>query len=1652
MSAKVTAKAVSQVPNQVPQFINEEFPLYERFIKHYYEFLETLCVYFNSIDGYTSEFAIGETVTGITSGATATVKATGSYTGFNKLFLEPTNDINFILDENILGSSSNVPRVSIKKLNRKPLNASKTFSDLVDSDKTSEGILTKSFKKEFYPNIRDDATADLRFFLKNIKKFYRAKGSEKSFRTLFRVLFGQENLDFYYPKNDLLKVSDGNWNQDIVLQLSYDASYLDFNGLTITGATSSTTAFVSNVTTRKLGTINIIELVLTQINGTFVVGEEISATTGDGDALIATLTGMLSDVTITNGGNGYEIGDAITVTDPTYVGFGATASVSNTTNDQTSTITITNVGNGYQVNDIIVFDNAETNVDVTAEAKVATLANTFTQDVITSQIFEAVTTKSFNILTSFGVTVLEGYLVADNAVYASGTKTGEIVFQKTNFNVSAAFTSNPSSTNILTNNSAFASATKKFTVSYYDSTLKTVVGQTTLGTDLENGDRVYLFDSGGTAIDISTSVSINTILSNEVRIYDVAHETENITLEDSIGGTILLEAGTSGQPGSIISEEIAQAEFITGDAVYLFDSAGATIAGATSTLISDTSIINPTSDINFNSANFYVNNSHFNKTSGTYSRVATTITATVSTGHNLAEQFTINNAFSTDPIATDILTDSDDPTLGGQIELETGSGVGLLEQESDTGTGYILSEDSATKEFTVTRYESATKTVYGYSTLGTFSNGNTVHLYDSTGATARDVDGGTSISSTLTVGTLTIDITSGQLAGGSDDNVSHTIATTANSTIFTFTSLSGTGVATGAFSLIPNANNTIKNSLQVESQTFGTVNSISITSYGSGYESAPSLSVTNDFYNNLFEPDSVHGGYFGKNAVLTVGTPLGGQVTEVTISEPGFGYADVPTLTFAGSSDGTAAVTGALAPIRTKTGKYVGESGFPSSQKKIQDNDYYQDFSYVLKTTDSVDIWRQDVLKLLHPAGLKLFGEVSIQTVLNSQMFDRALNNINSFDPVTGLQQYRAVTFEYVSVNLGLTTISAEVEMNKEVEYQLEALLTNYLGWNSVLSLGTTFYALDATCDTTINSQPVTMDDTSAINAGMKVTGTGIAADTIVATVDSPTQITLSINATANGTNVTLSFSTVPAVGNFLTNSSTFANASKKFVVTRFDSSGDKVFGRNVQGYAETFRNGDRVFLFNSAGTVIDVTTVVYIFKNDIVQEDSGNNDRFLMEGTFSGQEGHILYEGQDPTNHHNREYNLEISPQQTVKTPLEAEVGNILLENASGLNNYILNEDSGAILDQQVRQTTDFTIIDPDNIQRPVLASVEVSTAASVEVTFDDDEIVSAAVALGTPAANVDLDLVSLFNSSMGTPAEMFGLMSVKTTSGFTAGTSTVFTTSATHFFQDNVEVYLDGYSGTAASMLNKKKFRVTNVGAGNSTSVTLTGVEFGGLELETASGGGEVLLEDGVAPTSVMPLYDGTNSTEGSLLSEEYTESAIDTTGLTITTHGRMYKPGKHMTSGILINLFEDEYIGDYSTQVIDNYEHNSPADVSTFSAGNVIDITPTRLDIESSVILESTVGEDLLLEDGTTNSPTSSAIGKVLADEGTLDIDSTNDDWELMINAPEQKQIAGIENNTIEFNRVFDYRDIPYENNFGFAYYKHRVEKRVAHVGNP
>jgi len=755
MSAKVTAKAVSQVSEQLPSFIGEDFPLYEKFVKNYFEFLETIVVPYGIVTGYENDytFTVGETVTGQTSGATATVKGTGANSGLNKLFLEPTNTLDFAADETIIGSTSSAYG-SVTSVTRNPVNALKLFTSLIDPSQTSEGVL-EFFKKEFYPNIRKSSTTDLRKFIQHLKDFYRSKGSENSFRTLFRILYGQENVDFYFPKTDLLKVSDGKWSQDVVVQLIYDATYLSFNGLTITGVSSGSTAFVSNVTDRKLGTIPIIELVLTNTSGTFTLGETITATTAAGTVISATITGQLTDITINDGGAGYNNDDEITITDSTLQGFGAAATVANTSGDEVTIMTSTNDGNGYQVDDTFTFDNTGTNADVTAEAKVTELRDTYNLSVITTQLLSAVETISFNIAGAstalpFNVAVQAGFLIANDATFASATKVGEVI----------------------------------------------------------------------------------SITNSEITVYDRANEAPGAQYTDS------------GQTAALPKAYTALAN---GDSLFLFDENETPITGALSVTIDDASFTTVTSDIFLN--------------------------------------------------ATD----------------------------------------------------------YG-ATFNTTSIGST-----------------------------------------------------------------------------------IQDAMTFETKTFGRINAVSITSHGSGYESVPTVSITNDYYEDLFEPDTDYGGFKGKNAAFTIGT-LGGEITEITISEGGFGYITDPTVTASTNSSSTGSVSANLSPVltatRTKTGVFTDDSGKPSSQKIIQDNDYYQDFSYVIKTADSIDVWRQDILKLLHPAGMKLFGEVAIASLLNATMFDRGSNNINSILD-NGLTQYRELSLQLISEVLNNLYVTAEVELVKEVQMDL---------------------------------------------------------------------------------------------------------------------------------------------------------------------------------------------------------------------------------------------------------------------------------------------------------------------------------------------------------------------------------------------------------------------------------------------------------------------------------------------------------------------------------------------------------------------------------------------------------------------------------------
>jgi hypothetical protein len=81
-----------------------------------------------------------------------------------------------------------------------------------DIDQTLEQFVVE-FKKELAHNL-PAIQGDERFILTKIKDQYLAKGSEASYKLLFRMLFGKK-VELSYPGTQMLRPSDGRWNQEI---------------------------------------------------------------------------------------------------------------------------------------------------------------------------------------------------------------------------------------------------------------------------------------------------------------------------------------------------------------------------------------------------------------------------------------------------------------------------------------------------------------------------------------------------------------------------------------------------------------------------------------------------------------------------------------------------------------------------------------------------------------------------------------------------------------------------------------------------------------------------------------------------------------------------------------------------------------------------------------------------------------------------------------------------------------------------------------------------------------------------------------------------------------------------------------------------------------------------------------------------------------------------------------------------------------------------------------------------------------------------------------------------------------------------------------------------------------------------------------------
>lgn len=197
------------------------------------------------------------------------------------------------------------------------------LKDVVDIDTTMNQFV-EMFKKEYLFGFPESLAlsketgnpVNTKNLLKNIKQFYKAKGTEKAYEFLFRILY-DTSVEFYYPKTDILKLSSGRWVQNNYIRTSNtigDSIYRAAGNTVVQKNKSGSiiaTAKVINVTVYQKGNFTVAELLISGRNGTFRTETGIEFADGPDTFVEPKIYSVVSSVNILNGGSDYQVGDDV---------------------------------------------------------------------------------------------------------------------------------------------------------------------------------------------------------------------------------------------------------------------------------------------------------------------------------------------------------------------------------------------------------------------------------------------------------------------------------------------------------------------------------------------------------------------------------------------------------------------------------------------------------------------------------------------------------------------------------------------------------------------------------------------------------------------------------------------------------------------------------------------------------------------------------------------------------------------------------------------------------------------------------------------------------------------------------------------------------------------------------------------------------------------------------------------------------------------------------------------------------------------------------------------------------------------------------------------------------------------------------------------
>ena len=398
-TGNLTAKVSSLIDSQLPDFIRDDHPVFSKFLKHYYQFLEAgelqVTVTIDNLllelqtasnvlaqdggkvvledgSGTTGKFTEGETITGTTSGATATVLVDDlAHATKPRLFISSQQQ--FITGETITGGSSGATG-TVKRYRGNPIQNIQQLLSYADVDHTIYDFLDQ-FRDSFMNAIPTKLASglDKRKLVKNIRELYRAKGTSEGHKIFMRMLL-DENVTVFYPNQHMLRVSDGKWTYRTIIRCTAGVNSLgsEVIGQTLTGRTLSGTVVIANALSFSEGGSSIIEFEINpdSVTGSFQNGEILEGVSTVQDVTMTfTIQNIVTTISLLDpkteytsgdianrGGILYDAGDIIELDTTSTVGNGeASAEVETIKTGTVSDVVIDDAGSSYRVGDQLIF-------------------------------------------------------------------------------------------------------------------------------------------------------------------------------------------------------------------------------------------------------------------------------------------------------------------------------------------------------------------------------------------------------------------------------------------------------------------------------------------------------------------------------------------------------------------------------------------------------------------------------------------------------------------------------------------------------------------------------------------------------------------------------------------------------------------------------------------------------------------------------------------------------------------------------------------------------------------------------------------------------------------------------------------------------------------------------------------------------------------------------------------------------------------------------------------------------------------------------------------------------------------------------------------------------------------------------------------------